>query len=185
MEDARTLWCGNLSSQITEELLYELFLQVGPVERVSIPTDKGGRKSNFGFVTFKHVDSVDYAVKLLDRTKLYGQNLLIQPRKGSNINANAPNRQPDRNPFRQEYESNNTNPFRQDYNMLLNAIGMYANNFAYNDHRRRDNEDRFRGNRGLHERHGYHDRRNSPERWRHHDDRRGRNHDSGFRRHNR
>ena len=24
----RTLWCGNLSDEVTEELLYELFLQV-------------------------------------------------------------------------------------------------------------------------------------------------------------
>lgn len=27
--DNKTLWCGNLAEQVTEELLYELFLQVG------------------------------------------------------------------------------------------------------------------------------------------------------------
>lgn len=27
-EDIRTIWCGNLSTRITEEILYELFLQV-------------------------------------------------------------------------------------------------------------------------------------------------------------
>lgn len=27
-EDSRTIFCGNLSDQVTEELLYELFLQV-------------------------------------------------------------------------------------------------------------------------------------------------------------
>jgi len=27
-ETARTLWCGNLHDKVTEELLYELFLQV-------------------------------------------------------------------------------------------------------------------------------------------------------------
>lgn len=27
-EKMRTLWCGNLSSRITDEILYELFLQV-------------------------------------------------------------------------------------------------------------------------------------------------------------
>lgn len=27
-EDNKTLWCGNLPEQATEELLYELFLQV-------------------------------------------------------------------------------------------------------------------------------------------------------------
>jgi RNA-binding protein 7 len=27
-EDNRTVWCGNLSEKVTEEILYELFLQV-------------------------------------------------------------------------------------------------------------------------------------------------------------
>lgn len=27
-EDARTIWCGNLSAKCTDEILYELFLQV-------------------------------------------------------------------------------------------------------------------------------------------------------------
>ena len=27
-EDIRTIWCGNLSDQVTEDILYELFLQV-------------------------------------------------------------------------------------------------------------------------------------------------------------
>lgn len=27
-EDNKTIWCGNLAEQVTEELLYELFLQV-------------------------------------------------------------------------------------------------------------------------------------------------------------
>ena len=31
-EAERTLWCGNLSDQVTEELLYELFLQVSMLE---------------------------------------------------------------------------------------------------------------------------------------------------------
>jgi len=28
MDDERTVWCGNLSEKVTEEVLYELFLQV-------------------------------------------------------------------------------------------------------------------------------------------------------------
>lgn len=27
-EDNKTVWCGNLPEQVTEEILYELFLQV-------------------------------------------------------------------------------------------------------------------------------------------------------------
>lgn len=31
-EAARTLYCGNLDSQVDEELLYELFIQVGSLK---------------------------------------------------------------------------------------------------------------------------------------------------------
>lgn len=30
--DLRTLWCGNLSNRVTEDILYELFLQVNKFE---------------------------------------------------------------------------------------------------------------------------------------------------------
>jgi len=34
-EGERTLWCGNIHDQVTEELLYELFLQVSDNYRLS------------------------------------------------------------------------------------------------------------------------------------------------------
>lgn len=34
-EDMKTLWCGNLSDKVTEEILYELFLQVCNSEDIS------------------------------------------------------------------------------------------------------------------------------------------------------
>lgn len=92
-EDSRTIWCGNLSDKVTEEILYELFLQVAPLERVRIPTDKNGRKSNFGFVTVKHEQSVDYVVQLLEGTCLYDRQLNIKPRnvnRGGNNQQNVP-----------------------------------------------------------------------------------------------
>lgn len=80
MDDSRTLYVGNIADEVTEELLYELFLQAGPVERVKIPADREGRKSNFGFVTFKHESSVPYTVQLLHGTSLYDRTLNIKPR---------------------------------------------------------------------------------------------------------
>ncbi|KAK2587493.1 hypothetical protein KPH14_003194 [Odynerus spinipes] len=53
-DDARTLWCGNLSEKVTEDILYELFLQGGPVQRVSIPKDRDGKQRAYGFITYKH-----------------------------------------------------------------------------------------------------------------------------------
>lgn len=82
MDDAKTVWCGNLADQVTEELLYELFLQVAPLERVAIPTDREGRKSNYGFITFKHELSVPFAVKLLNGIKMFDKGLNVKPRNG-------------------------------------------------------------------------------------------------------
>lgn len=80
MEDMRTIFCGNLHTKVTEEILYELFLQVGPLEKVSIPNDRHGRPQAYGFVTFKHTCSVPYALNLLQNISLYNTKLNLRPR---------------------------------------------------------------------------------------------------------
>lgn len=80
-EDNRTVWCGNLSDKVTEEILYELFLQAGPVRRVKIPKDKDGRQMNYAFVTFKHIESVVYALNLIQGLALYQRKLNLKPRQ--------------------------------------------------------------------------------------------------------
>ncbi|GAB0095367.1 RNA-binding protein 7 [Sergentomyia squamirostris] len=74
MDDSqpRTLFCGNLSDKVTEEILYELFLQAGPIEEVKIPKSR-----SFGFITYRHVDSIDYALKLYTGTRLYGREIKV------------------------------------------------------------------------------------------------------------
>ncbi|KAK5649265.1 hypothetical protein RI129_000294 [Pyrocoelia pectoralis] len=79
-EDQRTVWCGNLSEKVTEEILYELFLQAAPLEKVKIPKDKNGHYTSYGFVTFKHLCSVAYAIDLLNGILLYDKRLNIKPR---------------------------------------------------------------------------------------------------------
>ncbi|XP_076630627.1 uncharacterized protein LOC143346432 [Colletes latitarsis] len=79
-EDMRTLWCGNLNERVTEEILYELFLQGGPVQRVTIPKDRDGKQRAYGFVTYKHINSVLYAMELFDGTKLFNRPLSISTR---------------------------------------------------------------------------------------------------------
>ncbi|GFG38348.1 hypothetical protein Cfor_05694 [Coptotermes formosanus] len=80
MDDERTVWCGNLSEKVTEEVLYELFLQAGPLERVKIPKDNNGRQRNYGFITFKHVCSVPYSVALFAGTSLFNKVLQLNSR---------------------------------------------------------------------------------------------------------
>ncbi|KAB0800497.1 hypothetical protein PPYR_06237 [Photinus pyralis] len=79
-EDQRTVWCGNLSEKITEDILYELFLQAAPLEKVKIPKDKTGRYTSYGFVTFKHLCSVPYAIDLLNGISLYDKRINVKPR---------------------------------------------------------------------------------------------------------
>ncbi|KAK9744587.1 RNA recognition motif [Popillia japonica] len=68
MEDPdRTIFCGNLSSKVTEEILYELFLQAAPLEKVKIPLDK----------------DVPYAVDLMQGISLYQKKIIVKPRSGS------------------------------------------------------------------------------------------------------
>ncbi|XP_012288747.1 nuclear and cytoplasmic polyadenylated RNA-binding protein PUB1 [Orussus abietinus] len=79
-DDERTLWCGNLSDKVTEEILYELFLQGGPVQRVSIPKDRDGKQRSFGFVTYKHEESIPYALDLFEGTSLFSRPLTMKVR---------------------------------------------------------------------------------------------------------
>lgn len=79
-DDIRTLWCGNLSEKVTEDILYELFLQGGPIQRVSIPKDRDGKQRTYGFVTYKHVSSVSYALDLFNGTKLFNRTINMKTR---------------------------------------------------------------------------------------------------------
>ncbi|KAI4475417.1 hypothetical protein M0802_015155 [Mischocyttarus mexicanus] len=63
-DDTRTVWCGNLSDQVTEDILYELFLQ----------------QRSYGFVTYKHVSSVSYALVLFSGTKLFNRPINMKTR---------------------------------------------------------------------------------------------------------
>lgn len=82
-DEQRTVWCGNLSDKISEDILYELFLQAAPLERVRIPKDKDGKQSTYGFVTFKHLVSVQYATELLNGIALFDKRINIKPRVGN------------------------------------------------------------------------------------------------------
>ncbi|XP_054263331.1 RNA-binding protein 7-like [Macrosteles quadrilineatus] len=78
--DERTLWCGNISDQVSDEVLYELFLQAGPLESVRRPRDPNGRPKSFAFIVFKHECSVPYALELLRGEKLFNRPLNLSGR---------------------------------------------------------------------------------------------------------
>ncbi|XP_036598211.1 RNA-binding protein 7-like [Trichosurus vulpecula] len=82
-EADRTLFVGNLDVKVTEELLFELFHQAGPVIKVKIPKGKDDKPKQFAFVNFKHEVSVPYGMNLLNGIKLFGRPIKIQFKSGS------------------------------------------------------------------------------------------------------
>ncbi|XP_010192849.1 PREDICTED: splicing regulator RBM11, partial [Mesitornis unicolor] len=55
----------------------------GPLTKVTICTNKGGKSKSFGLVCFKHKESVPYAIALLNGIRLYGRPIKVQYRLGS------------------------------------------------------------------------------------------------------
>ncbi|AWO99405.1 putative RNA-binding protein 7 [Scophthalmus maximus] len=92
-ETDRTLFIRNLDSRVTEELLFELFLQAGPLIKTKIPKDPEGRQKSFGFAVYKHEVSVPYAMELLNGTSLCGRTIHVQFRSGSSHGSSPGNSQ--------------------------------------------------------------------------------------------
>ncbi|KAK2076141.1 hypothetical protein QBZ16_001073 [Prototheca wickerhamii] len=73
-----TVYVGNMDPQVTEELLWELCVQAGPVVNVYMPKDRvTGEHQSYGFVEFRAEEDADYAVKILNMTKLFGKPIRV------------------------------------------------------------------------------------------------------------
>lgn len=74
-----TLYIGNLDAQVTEALLYELFIQVGPVKLLNLPKDRVLRThQGFGFVEFRTIEDAEYALNVLRGVRLFGKTLKMK-----------------------------------------------------------------------------------------------------------
>ncbi|KAI4373316.1 hypothetical protein MLD38_011452 [Melastoma candidum] len=88
-----TAYVGNLDPQVGEELLWELFVQAGPVVNVYVPKDRvTNLHQGYGFVEFRSEEDADYAIKVLNMIKLYGKpirvNKATQDKKSLDVGAN-------------------------------------------------------------------------------------------------
>jgi splicing factor 3B subunit 4 len=73
-----TLWVGNLDPAVTEELVWELFLQCGPVKSVFMPRDKiTNSMQGYSFVEFQSADDAEYAISIMNNVKLYGKPIRV------------------------------------------------------------------------------------------------------------
>lgn len=84
-----TLYVGNLDPQVTEPILYELFIQFAPVRNLNLPKDRILRThQGYGFVEFRSSEDVEYVVNILKGIRLYGKNLVLNKVEGKD-NANG------------------------------------------------------------------------------------------------
>eukprot|EP00929_Paragymnodinium_shiwhaense_P056050 TRINITY_DN28057_c0_g1_i1.p1 TRINITY_DN28057_c0_g1~~TRINITY_DN28057_c0_g1_i1.p1 ORF type:complete len:252 (-),score=78.62 TRINITY_DN28057_c0_g1_i1:178-933(-) len=88
-----TIYVGNLDPKIDEEIVWELFVQAGPVASVHLPKDKiTNVHQGYGFVEFKNEDDADYAIKIMNMIRLFGKpircNKSSQDKKTSEVGAN-------------------------------------------------------------------------------------------------
>jgi RNA recognition motif-containing protein len=72
------IYVGNLSYQVTEEALKELFEEFGPVSSVKIITDKfTGKSKGFAFVEMENTEDGEKAIEGLDGKEFLGRNLKV------------------------------------------------------------------------------------------------------------
>jgi splicing factor 3B subunit 4 len=88
-----TVYIGNLDLRVTEDILWELFVQCGPVLNVHIPRDKiTGEHQGFSFVEFRTEEDADYAIKIMHMIKLYGKAIKVnkasQDKRTQEVGAN-------------------------------------------------------------------------------------------------
>lgn len=73
-----TIYVGGLDEKVNETILWELFVQAGPVVNVHMPKDRvTNTHQGYGFVEFMSEDDADYAIKIMNMIKLYGKPIRV------------------------------------------------------------------------------------------------------------
>lgn len=73
-----TVYVGGLDEKVSEAVLWELFVQSGPVATVNMPKDRvTGTHQGFGFVEFMAEEDADYAIKIMNMIKLFGKPIKV------------------------------------------------------------------------------------------------------------
>ncbi|KDD73296.1 hypothetical protein H632_c2332p0, partial [Helicosporidium sp. ATCC 50920] len=73
-----TVYVGNLDPQVTDDVMWEVFVQAGPVASVYMPKDRvTGQHQGYGFVEFRSAEDADYCIKILNMIKLFGKPIRV------------------------------------------------------------------------------------------------------------
>ena len=77
-----SIYAGNLSYQVTENDLKEVFQEYGTVKRVQLPTDREtGRVRGFAFVEMSSDAEEEAAIAALDNAEWMGRSLKVNKAK--------------------------------------------------------------------------------------------------------
>lgn len=87
-DDDASIFIGNVDPQITERVLYELLVQMGPLESLHLALDDEGASKGFAFCVFQHKSSADYAIRVLDTVRLFNRSIRVNRRR-QNENPNC------------------------------------------------------------------------------------------------
>ncbi|KAJ8021678.1 Splicing factor 3B subunit 4 [Holothuria leucospilota] len=73
-----TVYVGGLDEKVTEAILWELFLQAGPVVNTHMPKDRVTQMhQGYGFIEFMGEEDADYAIKVMNMIKIYGKPIRV------------------------------------------------------------------------------------------------------------
>lgn len=74
-----SLYFGNLDPQVTEPLLYELFIQFAPIRSLNLPKDRILKThQGYGFIEFRTIKDAEYVLNILRGIRLYGKMLKLK-----------------------------------------------------------------------------------------------------------
>lgn len=77
-----SIYVGNLSYEVMQDNLAEIFAEYGTVKRVQLPTDREtGRLRGFGFVEMSSDAEEDAAIEALDGAEWMGRDLKVNKAK--------------------------------------------------------------------------------------------------------
>ena len=77
-----SIYVGNLSYEVTQDGLSEIFKEYGTVKRVQLPTDREtGKVRGFGFVEMESDAEEEEAIEALDGAEWMGRDLKVNKAK--------------------------------------------------------------------------------------------------------
>ncbi len=73
------IYVGNMSYDVTEDVLDDVFSEFGDVSSANVIKDKySGRSKGYGFVEMLNDSDANEAIKALDKSPLQGRNIRVK-----------------------------------------------------------------------------------------------------------